>query len=260
MKLSSPNVFLPLATVLFLLLYLATLEPVFGVLCLASFLAYVSLDFFVTAGKKGRSTLLEIAYAVIAAAVVWLTLSTVLQTPSPLDVVTSCSMKPFLDRGDLVIVQGRETYAAPFVEYSGELPSFSVSKFNCTVNQRGIDNSQGQCTGKLILKNATSSSAVPVSRKDVQGNDVIVFESSRAGLVIHRIVLGLRDSTSGKIIYFTKGDNNQVTDQEALLDPVQPAKIHGKMLARIPLVGYLRLFLAGQFKEPRGCDTLVDVT
>lgn len=256
---TSPNIFLPLLTAIFLLLYLVTLEPTLAVLCLASFLAYVALDLLRGTEKKGKSSFLEIIYAIVGAAAVWLILSTILQTPSPLDVVTSCSMKPVLDRGDLVIVQGKQFYEAPLYQYA-DFPTVTTNRTNCTISKRGSEDTLSQCTNQLVLANASATSRVPVSREDVVNNDIIVFESSSAGLVIHRVVLALESKSSSAYVYLTKGDNNQVVDQEAGLLVVEQSKIHGKMLARIPLVGYLRLFLAGQFTEPRGCDTLVDLT
>ena len=217
------------------------------------------MDFLTGAEKKGRSSLLDIVYAVLAAGAVWLVLSTALQTPSPLDVITSCSMNPDLQRGDLVIVQGQPAYNVPLVTFTGNLPQISVERSNCTVSKRGHNSTIEQCSSKFILRNETSTTNVSISRSQVQANDVIIFESKIAGLIIHRLVLGLQNSTTSQITYVTKGDNNQVADQEAGIDFVQTSKIHGRMIARIPLIGYLRLFLAGQFNEPRGCDTLADV-
>lgn len=255
---TSPNFFLPVLTAVFLAIYLLTLQPIFAIFCLASFLSYVALDFVAGTEKKGRGSLVEIIYAVLAASAVWLILSTALSTPSPLDVVTSCSMKPYLDRGDLVVVQGKAVYTAPLVTYTNQLPQVNINRTNCTIAVRGAALETSQCTSMITVNNGTTLLQIAVNRSQVSSNDVIVFESSTAGLVIHRAVLALSDE-SGKLTYLTKGDNNQVIDQEAGLDFVKPEKIHGKMLARVPLIGYLRLFLAGQFAEPLGCDTLVDL-
>ncbi len=250
----SPNVLLPLAALVFLFIYLVTLHVLAGVFSLAAFLAYVSLDLF---KNKKKSSFLEVIYALAAAAAVWIILSVVLQTPSPLDVVTSCSMRPFLDRGDLVVVQGQGTYAAPVVDYQGEVPQVGINKSTCTVAIRGQGQATQQCTSVLLVRNASSDMVIPVNRENVSHNDVIVFEST-AGLVIHRTVLSLRDTENQRVLYLTKGDNNQVLDQEGAIRFVSARDIHGRMLLRVPLVGYFRLFLAGQFQEPSGCDTGVE--
>ncbi|MBI4406286.1 hypothetical protein HY571_00030 [Candidatus Micrarchaeota archaeon] len=250
---SSPYLLLPLAAALFLLVYLVTLEVFAGVLSLAAFLAYVSLDLF---KNKKKSSFLEIVYALAAALAVWIVLSVILQTPSPLDVVTSCSMRPFLDRGDLVIVQGQGMYAAPIVDYQGELPRVGINKTTCSVVVRDEGETLQECTNLLLVRNSSSDMIIPVNRKNVSNNDVVIFESP-AGLVIHRAVLTLRNTNSQQVVYLTKGDNNPVIDQEGAMPFVLPRNIHGRMLLRIPLVGYFRLFLAGQFQEPRGCNTSV---
>lgn len=246
------------ACILFLALYIATLWPGFGILSIAAFLTFIALDFF-TSQQSAKPVIIELVIAIGAAVVAWLALSAALQTPSPLDVVTSCSMLPVLQRGDLVIVQGATQFNAPVVEYSEVLPNTNVQRSNCTIAKRRTGPTISQCTSSISVVNPTSTSTVNVSRSAVQGNDIIVFESPQAGLVIHRAILVLRNKDTGKLIYVTKGDNNQVVDQEAGLNYVQSQHIHGRYIFRIPYVGYLRLFLAGQFAEPRGCDTLVDL-
>ncbi len=253
----SPNVYVPILSIIFFIIYLITLQPIAAILCIGAFLAYISLDFISGAKQKGKNSLLEIIYAIAGAAIAWLILSALLHTQSPLDVVTSCSMNNVLNRGDLVIVQGNDKYVAPIVRYSGESPNIQLTKTNCTMWRRGQGDSQISCSANLTLRNSTSVLTIPVLRNEVSSNDIIVFESSTAGLVIHRAVLAINNSQTGKIAYLTKGDNNPVVDQEAGLDVVLPEKIHGKQIARIPLIGYLRLFLAGQFQEPRGCDLLI---
>ncbi len=254
----SPNFFLPIAAVLFLLLYLATLEPLLAVLTIASFLSYFALDLFKTTRSKDKSSVKEIIYAVVAAAVLWFILSTVLQTPSPLDVVTSCSMRPVLDRGDFIVLQGQRIYNAPIVEYRGEIPQISVLKSNCTVVRRGLEPVINECTYIVFIRNGTSDLKIPVNRNNVSNNDVIVYDSRTSGLIIHRAVALLKNADTGEMVYLTKGDNNRILDQEAGIDLVAPGKIHGATLFRIPIIGYYRLFLAGQFNEPEGCDTSVD--
>lgn len=257
LDLFSPNIFLPIATAIFLILYLVTLQAILAVLCLAAFLTYVAVDFLSTSKEKGRVNLLEIIYAIIGAAAIWLALSMILSTPSPLDVVTSCSMNNELNRGDLIIVQGQSSYNAPVINYTGERPIIHVEQANCSVSKRGFFSVKGTCTSNLSVTINANTYSVSTLRSDVKGNDIIIFESNIAGLVIHRAIAVFHNIETGEIVYLTKGDNNQVVDQEAGIDFVKPEKIHGKFLVRIPLVGYFRLFLAGQFTEPAGCNTLV---
>ncbi len=61
--------------------------------------------------------LLEIAGAILVVLLIWFGLRFFLNTPSPLDVVPSCSMLPVLNRGDLILIQGanQNTIKAPIV-------------------------------------------------------------------------------------------------------------------------------------------------
>ncbi|MEM4554654.1 MAG: hypothetical protein QXT25_02280 [Candidatus Anstonellaceae archaeon] len=90
-----------------LLLYLASGFWLFGVLCGASIVAAVVLE--VLAGIKKHGLMHEIketAIAVLIALSIWFGAGFLLQTPSPLNAVVSCSMLPNIQRGDLVVIAG----------------------------------------------------------------------------------------------------------------------------------------------------------
>jgi len=61
-------------------------------------------------GKRGKSEwrkpVFEIGVTLSVAVAAWLALCFALQTSTPLNVVTSCSMLPALERGDFIILQG----------------------------------------------------------------------------------------------------------------------------------------------------------
>ena len=62
--------------------------------------------------------------------------------------------------------------------------------------------------------------------------------------------------------YITKGDNNPIFDVQVYDNSFQagnkPAKdLRGKVLMRIPYLGYLKLFISGFFEEPGQCSTLL---
>ena len=90
-----------------------------------------------------------------------------------------------------------------------------------------------------------------------KNNDVIVFETS-GGLIVHRAALSINDD-DGKLLFLTKGDNNQALDQEGPFSPVEKKDIHGTLLFKVPFVGYLKLLLFGQFETPDGCEPLSTV-
>jgi len=257
------NIALVAAAIIFLAAYLYTPVIWFGVLSIISFIAFIALDFTKSSTNKrtSKSLLTEIAIAIGSALAAWLILSFLLSTPSPIDVVTSCSMKPMLERGDLILVQSMKDYSAPILNYTGEIPRISVQRSSCSIAKRGSPSTESQCTSTLLVFSQTQRFTIPISRANVTNNDIIVFEGRprNLGLIVHRAVAALHNTETGETIYVTKGDNNQVADQEAGLDFVTKSAVHGRYIMRIPYVGYLRLFLAGQFSEPPGCDTVVDL-
>ncbi|MDE4908448.1 S26 family signal peptidase [Methanogenium marinum] len=134
--------------------------------------------------------------------------------------VESESMVPNMNVGDLVFVVAPDRY--------GMLTSWA----------------EGQQTG--YAKFATSP--------DRQGNevygDVIIYKpngDTSVHPIIHRAVVWYENTTVPG--YITKGDNNQISDQDAYyqgigsIQPVRKEWIVGKALFAVPLVGYLPLHI-----------------
>ncbi len=202
--------------------------------------------------KAGIMTSLkELAVAVIIALVAWVALMVILNTASPLDVVTSCSMVPNLQRGDLIIIRNG-AINAPTIKVNGSidaaLPKITVSKSPCTLTMAGQSVTQA-CTSAVNLGSYT--------QKFNPSNDIVVYEPNPAyyGLIVHRVFVRITNGTDE--VYLTKGDNNLGLDQEAQISEVPRSAIQGAVVARIPLVGFLKLFLFMQFDEPQGCKLLV---
>ena len=88
--------------------------------------------------------------------------------------------------------------------------------------------------------------AIVVSRvknNSVKIGDVITFSSSDRyfnGLTITHRVIGKELNESGNYTYRTKGDNNIAADTAL----VNGNKIHGKVLFKIPKIGYIYNFIA----------------
>ena len=278
-------------------LYVIT-QSIFFALATFALLIYVFYEEFF----KQKNALKELAYSLGFALAAWLLLSFLLNTSSPINVVTSCSMLPNLERGDLIILKGDAEYNTQAVSLSQNLssveyrqfyvngqsngaaltipfqngqPLFSTQAKQCTRNKAG-SLSQVICLDSITINNQTF--------RQKQSNDILVFDSStQAGLIIHRSLLKI-NSTDGEY-YLTKGDNNQFPDElsgfplvkrqemrQVLLNmPLigviglnkenqityskdQDLKVKGKVLLRIPYVGYAKLFLFLQFQTPPGCD------
>ncbi len=233
----------------------------------------------------------------------WLLLSLVMNTASPINIITSCSMLPGFERGDLILLEGSApnapTIQIPFAlgeadlrpvqvtqngqivariyqPYAGDEPLFQPHIGNCQ-RQTGPGNQTQACLSGITLQGQTIS--VLASR------DVVVFDSNTsAGLIVHR-AFAVLDATDGPYL-LTKGDNNNFLDQQGgfnliplesadrvllnvpllgivswknglayLSDADAPYK--GKVLLRIPYIGYVKLLLFLQIEAPAGCDSVL---
>ena len=85
-----------------------------------------------------------------------------------------------------------------------------------------------------------------VDAEDLKKNDVITFVStdpSHPGITITHRIVGIQETSSGKYAYRTKGDNNNVEDSAL----VSYDNVLGKVMVRIPMVGYLQHFLVQSY-------------
>ena len=83
-----------------------------------------------------------------------------------------------------------------------------------------------------------------VDAKDLKEGDIITFASSDTRflntIITHRIIKKYYDSETKTYTFQTKGDNNNVADSAL----VQSNNIYGKVILKIPKLGYLQEFLA----------------
>ena len=81
---------------------------------------------------------------------------------------------------------------------------------------------------------------------DIKQGDIISFlgtDSYYSGKVITHRVIGIEKSSDGQFLYRTKGDNNNVADGSL----VNEDNVYGKVIFRIPMLGYVRKFLMTYF-------------
>lgn len=83
-----------------------------------------------------------------------------------------------------------------------------------------------------------------VDPKDLEKGDVITFASSDTRflntIITHRIIKKNYNAETNTYTFQTKGDNNNVADSAL----VETNNIHGKVIFKIPKLGYLQEFLA----------------
>ncbi|NYZ74485.1 hypothetical protein H0O00_05050 [Candidatus Micrarchaeota archaeon] len=97
-------------------------------------------------------------------------------------------------------------------------------------------------------------------------NDIIVYQPVRGDLfsyvgdIVHRAMFKI--DVDGKSYYLTRGDNNPVLDIQQYdyssglgNHPPPQENVRGKVIARIPYLGYFKLFISGYFDEDAQCRT-----
>ncbi len=100
-------------------------------------------------------------------------------------------------------------------------------------------------------------------------HDIIVYEPSeedvyrRVGDIVHRVFFII--DVNGKDYYITRGDNNPVLDMQ-VYDyysmtgnyPVPDENYKGKVILRIPILGYFKLLISGFWQEDQQCKWQMD--
>jgi len=102
-------------------------------------------------------------------------------------------------------------------------------------------------------------------------NGIVVYQPpagdfySRVGDIVHRTLF--RINVDGKYYYLTRGDNNPLLDLQAYdygtgmyNRPVPQENLRGKVIGRIPILGYFKLFIQGYFQEDSQCRTQLEFT
>lgn len=90
--------------------------------------------------------------------------------------------------------------------------------------------------------------AVLIKRVDpdsIQRGDVVTYlsnDESYYGIMITHRVVNIQEE-NGEKIYYTKGDHNETVDRS----PIKGDQIYGKVVMRIPKIGYIKYFLVSSY-------------
>jgi signal peptidase I len=82
--------------------------------------------------------------------------------------------------------------------------------------------------------------------------------SGGAKEIIHRVFMKVH--AGEKEYYITKGDNNDRFDIQYDNSPPTKDRVSGKVIVRLPYLGYFKLFLFGFFSDPAGCDRTLQLS
>ena len=99
-----------------------------------------------------------------------------------------------------------------------------------------------------MVPNINVQDAIIIGRtdpNDLKQGDIISYlatDSYYSGKVITHRIIGIED-VNGELFFRTKGDNNNVADGVL----VNEDNVYGKVLFRIPFLGYVRQFLSTYF-------------
>lgn len=252
-------------------LFLITRFVLFAVLTGLSLIGYFVLDIAVGVKRQGLiKELKELAIAVVLALAIWYGLILALGTPSPISAIYSCSMLPRFERGDMIILQGVRPadIAAPEIvltqdEFAGiygrahkPCNTTGVISYICSTCTRISSSTKepiglSNCTREIEINGALISENF--------SNDVIVYiptyvdGTPYGGDIIHRVFAKIR--VDGDYFFLTKGDNNDLFDTSAF-HIIREQDVKGRVLLRIPWIGYLKLFISGSFIDPTGCEKM----
>jgi len=80
---------------------------------------------------------------------------------------------------------------------------------------------------------------------DPANGDIIIFRkpTNPNEFIVHRAIEKTWDSAEKKYYFRTKGDNNRAPDQPFSFPPVPEDYVIGKVIWRIPFLGYIKIFL-----------------
>jgi signal peptidase I len=86
----------------------------------------------------------------------------------------------------------------------------------------------------------------PVAAGDVQIGDVVTYQlrSGEPAVVTHRVV-GIGVDGAGEVVFRTRGDANDVSDQL----PVRPEQIRGELWYAVPVVGRLGMLVDAEVRR-----------
>lgn len=140
-----------------------------------------------------------------------------------------------------------------FVEKRGP---FEYHYATCWINVSDGSRRYGPCLKSVVFK---EKEYIPNF-----SHDTIVYQPvegdlfGQIGDIIHRVYFKV--NVDGEIYYITKGDNNPVLDIQVYdfasmkyNSPVPEANSRGKVIGRVPYLGYFKLFISGFWTEDEQC-------
>ncbi|OJI07075.1 signal peptidase I [Candidatus Micrarchaeum sp.] len=156
------------------------------------FLIIIAIVLELISGKNEvgyKKSILEIAVAIIVVVVLWYGLKFFLATNNPIDVVPSCSMLPYLHRGDMIFLHGVSSISqikAPIIDVTSSQMSRVLSS---------PDSESLSCVAYI-----TNASGTYIRQTLAPGYKVGLIEDSNG---VYRLVS--KQEESGNVVQYTCG-------------------------------------------------------
>ncbi|MCL5419971.1 MAG: hypothetical protein M1354_03800 [Candidatus Marsarchaeota archaeon] len=119
------------ALLLLIVVYALHNSIIIGIAVFALIVIILAIELKHSISKEGiRKSVIDIAIALGAVAAFYVAAAIILQTPSPIDVVSSCSMLPVLQRGDMVLIHGIGNMSSFLASHKVPVVNVSSAAFN----------------------------------------------------------------------------------------------------------------------------------
>jgi hypothetical protein len=112
-------------------LYIFHNSVVIGIGVIVLIIIILVLEFSLSVHSDGaKSSIIDLGVAILAVVIIFAVLMVILQTSSPIDVVTSCSMLPVLSRGEMLLLHGIPNMSLFLASHHVPIVNVSQSQFN----------------------------------------------------------------------------------------------------------------------------------
>lgn len=197
--------------------------------------------------------------------------------------MTSVELSSLTDDATVYYSNKSETIVGSIFAYctqhvGGEMCSAFISNPESVIEQKGafiykyerceLNYSNGDRKTEPCLKSVTFHEQEYLTNFS---NDVLVYQPvsgdlfSLVGDIVHRAMfkIDITDVKGGNSTYYlTRGDNNPVLDLQIYEysrslgnHPVPDENLRGKVIFRVPYLGYFKLFISGYLQEDSQCKT-----
>lgn len=192
--------------------------------------------------------------ALIFAFILYSVLGFLLNTSSPMVIVSSSSMVPEMYRGDIIVLFGEKNIKAQEIDFNGTLQNKMYFEFGQTFPDPITRISANQIKINSAEEIEIDGQKIPVTK---EGDVIVYFSEYSRKEIIHRVVAKI-NALDG-VFFLTKGDANPSIDQECFpvknsfgqtaylacitKNAVASEEITGKAVLKIPLLGCVKLWV-----------------